>query len=184
MRVQHADVAGGESPIGLDPASGPGDLVDRTTLCRLGEFVQHLDRLGCVEGGFLQVGSDELYAVHREQRPVQPVEVERHEARRGVAAGHLLRKGEYFVEVLWRRAQAGLGKHRLVVEQQCLGDVERHHVVLPFEHPVAEVVRVVAAADCGFLLEQRRQVKQCPLRCIFQAQRPLSVDDVGGRASG
>ena len=96
----------------------------------------------------------------------------------------LSRGRQDLVEARRRLVEAGLLEARLVPEQQRLGDVVGHHVVLALEHPVREIVRLVARLDGGLGAEPRRQVEQRALRGIFEAERALDVDDVGRRAGG
>ena len=103
-------------------------------------LVEHLGRLGRVEGRLLEVGRQQVDAVHLHQRPVQPVEVERQQAGL-LAALDLVGGGEDLVEALRRLVDARLLEARLVPEQQRLGDVVGHHVVLVLEHPVREIGR-------------------------------------------
>ena len=56
MGVQHPNGVAGEGAVRLDPASGPRDLVDRPALGRLGQTLQHGDRLRRVERRLLHVG--------------------------------------------------------------------------------------------------------------------------------
>src|SRR5262245_5064888 len=112
---------------------------------------------------------------------MEPIEVEGEEAR-GLAGGHLLGGVEYLIEAPRRTGQARRLEHGLVVEEQRLGDVEGQHVVVALVSPIRKVIRVETAAYGGLGFEPRRQIEQCPLRGILEAQCALSIDYVGRRA--
>src|SRR5450755_5189334 len=123
MGVQHADSVAGEGAVWLYPSAGPGGLVDRTAVGGLRQPVQDGDHLWSIERHFLHVWREQLDAVHLEQRPVEPIEIQGEKSGL-LALRHLLGEVQQVVERLRWRRQSRLNEHRLVVIEKRLGDVE------------------------------------------------------------
>src|SRR5262245_10172561 len=98
------------------------------------------------ERGALAVRRQEFHAVRGEERPVEPVEVERHEAG-SLVLRHLPRVVEKLVEAPGRPCETRCLHHRPVHEEQRLADVEGNEVLLALVNPGCEELRVVPVAD-------------------------------------
>ena len=129
MGVMHADRARGEGLFGstqrpvqeillMAPLSVPFASLSRTSIA-----------FGVLKAAFLP-SAEELDALHLEEGPVQPVEVEGQEA--GLLAfRHRSGVRHDLIEALRRLGEARLLEHGLVVEEQRLGDVEGEHEIPP-----------------------------------------------------
>ncbi len=150
---------------------------------RLGELVGGLDAGRRIEARLLQIGREEIDALHAKKRPVEPVEIQGEKAG-AIISRDRLRVAQDVVEAFRRIFDAGRLEHRLVVEQQALGDIEGDEVILAFEHPIREIFGVEARAHLRLLLEERSEIHERALARPFEPEPALDVDDVGRRASG